>query len=290
MPHSDVKEGKERKEEEEYIEPKRNKGDMEVEDGGKGVCDVKENTKLLEYPGMEEEEKEHKVQEGHATWEELLEGEEKVPEGCGRSKESLMWIKIMVGREREVKAIIDYGATHSCMDGKFYEELKELGCVEGELPVINIKLTLAAGKRKIIVYKQVMIEMNWLGKQYHLVKLIVADLFYPLVLGLDWLKSNGIVIDCERNLVYGRDTNGLNEEMRKTLDKEETKVMAVKVDQDKNLRCIKKIIENQRKDQKWGIGMMNIEEKELLGIMTNFKEKDQAGTSYQEKEDIEKGE
>lgn len=187
------------------MELKINQEDNELNEGCTRLGNENEKTKIVEYQRVKEDKKGGILSNGHATWDELVEEEDERLEEKDRNKNSLLWIKVTVGKDMEMKAMVDSGATHSCMDDKLYEELKEIGCIEGELPVINLKLTLAAGKRKISVNKQVISEMIWSEERYNLVMLVVSDLFYPLVLGLDWLKRYGIIIDCKRNLFYRQD-------------------------------------------------------------------------------------
>lgn len=116
------------------------------------------------------------------------------------------------------------------------------------------------GKRRISICKQGMIEMTWSGRQYYLVTFIVAELFSSLILGLDWLRENCIIIDCEKNLVYQRDEEKKIEEIDKEVGSGEAKVMVIERDQEINPTYLSKMVEMQRSDDMWGTIMRNIEE------------------------------
>lgn len=98
-----------------------------------------------------------------------------------------------IGKVKNVDAIIDTGATRSCVNKDFYIRLKEEGEILGELPVINFKLAIAVGKKKVKVDKQIMTNMIWCQQVYSVIFLVVDNLFADVILGLNWLKENEII-------------------------------------------------------------------------------------------------
>lgn len=81
---------------------------------------------------------------GHATREDLIEDENEGEKGVIRVKNPLMWIDVSLGRMRRIEAVIDSGATYSCLNSELYDELAEEGALQGELSVQNVE----AGRSK----------------------------------------------------------------------------------------------------------------------------------------------
>lgn len=86
--------------------------------------------------------------------------------------------------------------------------LLEKNSVMGELPVSQLKLISAVGRRRIAIHKQIMIEIGWSHQSYVIVALVLEGLFSSMILGLDWLRSNKIIIDCEQNIVTDKMIGG----------------------------------------------------------------------------------
>lgn len=101
---------------------------------------------------------------------------------------------------------MDTGATYSCINKELYDKLYEKKYVMGELPVSNLKLIGAAGRRLITVTKQTMIEMCWCQRKYGIIVLVVDKLFSSLFLGLDWLRGNNIIIKWGEDVVIEAET------------------------------------------------------------------------------------
>lgn len=133
----------------------------------------------------------------HATWEDLVIEEEEETEKEGRT--SLIRLDVLIGGKIEIQAVVGAGANHTCINKELYDRLCEDESVLGELPVSQLKLISAVGKRRIEIRKQVALELRWSDKTYVVVALVVEGLFASMILGLDWLRSNNVVINCERN-------------------------------------------------------------------------------------------
>lgn len=140
---------------------------------------------------------------GHATIEYLIEEEEGGEDGnrFRMNGGPLIWINVNIGEDLRVEAIIDSGATYSCVDSELYDKLLEEGAIKGELPVHNVKLVIAVGKRRVEIKKQVVVEIIWARRKYRVLTLVVKGLFTSLVLGLNWLRGNRVIIDCEKNQI-----------------------------------------------------------------------------------------
>lgn len=134
---------------------------------------------------------------GHADWEDLVEVEGKDDHEMESVRRSLISIDVIVGEEIKTRISVDSGATYSCISQEMYETLVTRKQILGELPVSRLKLRGAVGKKWIDVRRQVLIEMTWEGQKYHVVVLVINGLFSQAILGLDWLRENKMMIDCE---------------------------------------------------------------------------------------------
>lgn len=108
---------------------------------------------------------------------------------------SLIKVDVEVGGI-PVETVIDTGATHSCINGDLYNRLVESKGLQGELPVTSLQLTTAVGKKKIKVKKQVWVHVVWNSRGSDMKCLVVPGLFAQMLLGLDWLRTSRIMIDC----------------------------------------------------------------------------------------------
>lgn len=152
----------------------------------------------------------------------------------------------------------------------------------------NLKITLAAGKRKIIIKKQVLVTMKCLRKQYQLVFIVITDLFCSMVLGVDWLKKNAIIIDCERNIIYEREEERTCEHIIKEEDNTETQMMGLEGLSDIEGRGSgKNSMETEVLSRLEGRDQVE-EEGEVLGNLTKVEEEALSVKYYVETEDSER--
>lgn len=217
--------------------------------------------KEVKREGIDEGYQKQGRESGHASWEDLVEEEEEEHDVAGVSGDSLMGINVILGDQEEQRVIIDCGATYSCINKELYQILSEKNKILGELPVINLKLGVAVGKRMVVVRQQVMVEMIWNSKVYLVVMLVVEGLFLPVILGLNWLRENKILIDSGRNMVYEQ-CNGVEntETKREREEGGETKRSDYKGDAlgivagiKNKRRLAEKIKDEQKADDKWKI-------------------------------------
>lgn len=75
-----------------------------------------------------------------------------------------------------------------------------------------MEITVAVGNKRFDFRKEVIIEFVWSNQSFFVVMLVVHGLFSKIVLGLDWLRTKVIIIDCARNFVYkGSEENEIAE-------------------------------------------------------------------------------
>lgn len=172
---------------------------MKWEDGQEERIVSTEKEEENDFKNREVKEIEIKCE--HAKWEDLVEEEEEDIEKIHNSKDYLLCIEVLIEGKLKVQAVVDIGATHSCINKELYEKLTELKYVKGELPVANLKLVNAVGRKLTTVQKQIMVEMFWQKHRYMVTALVEDKLFTALVLGLKWLKENDILIICGKNRV-----------------------------------------------------------------------------------------
>lgn len=103
---------------------------------------------------------------GHATREDLMEEDESTSNEVKRN-ERLIRMSVDIGFEDDIYAVIDTGATHSCISPPLYVKLREGKLILGELPVRKVTLVVAVGKRIENVNKRVVFEMKWNGDSYN---------------------------------------------------------------------------------------------------------------------------
>lgn len=152
---------------------------------------------------------------GHATLDDLAADVDADGGEMVRKKVFLVWIDVQIGEAEKIGALIDTGATMSCVSGMFYEKLQELNAIRGELPVQQVKLTMAVGCRKVEIKKQIVMEMSWEGETYMVVAFVVTGLFTAVVLGCNWLAEHKMVVDCGEGKVYKRNETGETLNVRK---------------------------------------------------------------------------
>lgn len=198
---------------------------------------------------------------GHVEWKDLVESEGEENQEMEPRRDSLISIDVIVGDEVKMKMEIDTGATYSCISKEMYEKLQVRKRILGELPVSKLKLRGAVKKRWIEVRRQVLIEIKWWNQKYYVVALVIDGLFLLAILGLDWLRENKMLIDCEENIVYTRGgyEDAKNKMMRLLQNKKEEKgdgeeKLMTLVGEDK--KRLEKIVQEwgnkQRKDEQWG--------------------------------------
>ena len=119
---------------------------------------------------------------------------------CALSEDSLLYLHAEV-QGREVKALVDSGATNNFVKKSLVEELR--------LPVKSGPMTeLRMANRQVdMVSKLVEIELNLEGAiEKH--EFVVAGLKFDLVLGLPWLKKAKVTIEAKNDMEFMVSWNG----------------------------------------------------------------------------------
>lgn len=137
-------------------------------------------------------ESERQSEPRHATWEDLFIEEETKEDTEMRSRDELIKVEVILGKRTRVNAVVDTGATHTCIDVELYNKLKQEEDLLGELPTVNVKLLGAVGKKRIQVRKQVALNIRLGDESYNLVVLVVEGLFTDMIIGMDWLRINRV--------------------------------------------------------------------------------------------------
>lgn len=132
----------------------------------------------------------------HATLDDLIEEEDMGESEEHRLEEPLMRVDVNIGELIYTKAVIDTGATMTCISLEMCDRLRETNTLEGELPVSAVNLITALRNRKVRVQRQVMFNLVIEDRKYMTLAFVVKDLFVPVLLGLNWLKDNQVMINC----------------------------------------------------------------------------------------------
>lgn len=144
-----------------------------------------------------------------ATREDLCEEETEDLKEKSLNVNPLIMVEVRIGNET-LKAVVDTGASYCCIRQEEYAKLKAMGNLDGELPVCQVQLITAIGKKKFKVNTQVWVELIFGNKRSRVVMFVVPGLFAPVVLGLNWLRESKLMIDCSKDLVkyVGDGTDG----------------------------------------------------------------------------------
>lgn len=198
---------------------------------------------------------------GHATLEELIEEEEEAKGGIN-TREFLIRIAIKIGGDEEVVwAVIDTGATCSCISEQFYNGLHEKQLIEGELPVYNVSVVVAVGRKLLNIKKQIFMEMRWKERSYKVSALVIPGLFTSIILGLNWLKSNKILIDCQNSKIYeSKEIVNLNTRNGEEIATYNGVMAILKASTNLKEMIVRVLEEHQRKDKTWGKIRQNVED------------------------------
>lgn len=62
---------------------------------------------------------------GHATLEDLREENEEEGDDTKTKGGPLLWIHVRIGEKLRAEAVVDTGATYSCINSEFYDKLSE---------------------------------------------------------------------------------------------------------------------------------------------------------------------
>lgn len=143
----------------------------------------------------------------------LEEGEEEGPKSSPFNLE-LSWHVW----DREVKAILDTGASVSCISQQLFQELQQEFMHLPVLPVPQTCIVGASGKRSAIIDTQVLLNLRRNRFQADWSFLVVKSLAKPIIIGMDFIMKHVSRVDFEQNIVTLRDQHGEPVELNVTLD------------------------------------------------------------------------
>ena len=104
-------------------------------------------------------------------------------------------IKAIIKKQR-VSALIDSGSDITCIAESLYTELKLAGELL-ELPVTNLSVYVAIGKKNVTIKRQVQLELE-IGKIKSVHPfLVIPGLSTSVIIGSDWMDKNRVIIDYE---------------------------------------------------------------------------------------------
>ena len=106
--------------------------------------------------------------------------------------------------EIEAWSLLDTGSQVTAMSEKFYEKLKSKRKLL-EMPVSNILVSTAIGKKSTSVKKQILVEFEIDGFKGSQVCIIIPYLSSEVILGNDWNLKNGIIINYNSQSIQIRD-------------------------------------------------------------------------------------
>lgn len=104
-----------------------------------------------------------------------------------------------------LQALIDSGSQITAISEEFYNYLLLHGKLT-ELPVSNVMLFTAIGKKSTTIKKQILCDVNIDGQNIGTSFLVVPHLSSQIILGNDWLLQNKVIINYEKSKMI---VNGL---------------------------------------------------------------------------------
>ena len=103
-----------------------------------------------------------------------------------------------------IPALLDTGSQVTCISEVFYTYICERLPVT-ELPVTNMVVTTAIGKKSTSVKKQILLEITFGDLSVSSPFLIIPYLTSPMILGSDWFYTNRVVVDYDKMTFKVRD-------------------------------------------------------------------------------------
>ena len=140
---------------------------------------------------------------------------------CIGEKEAFMSTVELSILGKRVQALVDSGSERSVISKGFYDTLIKDGGKLEEIPVKSTYVVTAVGNKSQRVGKQVLLPMRFGNEVDHKTCLVIPNLIYEMILGIDWLNEHSAVIDFDRGVINFVRGN-ISQEMRmkcKSVDK-----------------------------------------------------------------------
>lgn len=99
---------------------------------------------------------------------------------------------------KEVAVLIDSGSDITCVSQQFYENLLKTGAKIPELPVSNLAVCVAVSRKAISIRKKIYLSARYWKYDIDYTYLVVPGLSAEVIIGADFLASNGGIIDFKR--------------------------------------------------------------------------------------------
>lgn len=108
-------------------------------------------------------------------------------------------LKVLVG-ERQMSVLLDSGSQVSAVSESFYKELLLKGEIR-ELPVTNLVISTAIGKKSTTIKRQIFIRIQIENMTTESSFFVVPYLTSEIILGHDWLSRNKVIMDYDRKII-----------------------------------------------------------------------------------------
>lgn len=99
----------------------------------------------------------------------------------------------------EWDSLIDTGSEISAISEDLYKRLLDMSPNMATLPVTQGRVVGANGVRLKSLMKQILIEISLGRERYKVILIVIRDLIYPMVLGVNFLRNNAMAIDLRHN-------------------------------------------------------------------------------------------
>lgn len=99
--------------------------------------------------------------------------------------------------DNKVAILVDTGSEITCISEAFYLELRQMKKKMVELPVSNLTVWLAIGKKRTTIKKQVQLSVKVGDLEIENIFLVVPGLSTKVLYGMDWVYQSACVIDLE---------------------------------------------------------------------------------------------
>lgn len=101
----------------------------------------------------------------------------------------------------QIDALIDTGSQVTCVSENLYMKIKDKTVIN-ELPVNNVQVVSAITKKGTAVRRQILLEMNVGNVRLKYVFLVIPFLTNEVILGNNWLRDQGAVIDYNQSTIH----------------------------------------------------------------------------------------
>lgn len=111
----------------------------------------------------------------------------------------------------QIQALLDTGSHATCISQIMFDRLENHNNENKSkylwkvMPVSNLAITAAFGKRICKIKKQVYVDINIDGRNLETILLVVPGLAYDVILGTDWLEEYAVIINYQNKSITLKD-------------------------------------------------------------------------------------